>query len=172
MNVSVGEIYQVTVVAVKPKFAVVKYEDGSTDIVHLSKISTNYVKSIDKFLSVGDHLEALAVSSEIKPYELSFKHLNLSEKEDKSFESDKPRDYYEYSMRKSKQTTKIAKEYNVAHDDHLVLHDKPVSDAKSIDDLIEEMNRDYEDKMSSKSKRRDRRNKKQRYKNKKDFVYD
>ena len=52
MNVSIGEAYKVTVVSIKPKFAVVKYEDGSTDIVHLSKISSNYVKSVDQFLSV------------------------------------------------------------------------------------------------------------------------
>lgn len=172
MNVSIGEAYKVTVVSIKPKFAVVKYEDGSTDIVHLSKISSNYVKSVDQFLSVGDHLEALAISSDIRPYELSFKHLNLKEKEGSVLESDEPRDYYEYTVRRSTQHSKSSKKLDSVCTDNTIQFDSPVHSVKSIDDMIAESRRDYEDKMMPKTKRRDRRNNQKRYKNRKNFMYD
>lgn len=172
MNVSIGETYKVTVVSIKPKFAVVKYEDGSTDIVHLSKISSNYVKSVDQFLSVGDHLEALAISSEIRPYELSFKHLNLKEKEDSFFESDEPRDYYEYTVRRSNQQSTSSKKNVSFHNDSTANIDNTESSTKSIDEMIADSRKDYEEKMMSKTKRRDRRNNQKRYKNRKNFMYD
>ena len=96
MDIIVGDRYHVKVVAVKERFVVVEFEDGSTSIIHISKIANCFVRDINDFIAVGDELIAEAVESDEKPFELSLKHLNLKPKH--KLEKSEPKDYFEYKQ--------------------------------------------------------------------------
>ena len=73
--------YSVTVETILPIGAVVRMDDGSTELVHISQISDTFIDDVSNFVSVGDMLDAVCVKgTDKKPLQLSFKHLKLRSK--------------------------------------------------------------------------------------------
>lgn len=76
----VEENYKVVVEKIISKGIIVRLENDTTEFIHLSNISSDYVDNPNKFVSIGDTYEAKAVQGKARPVELSLKHLNLQAK--------------------------------------------------------------------------------------------
>lgn len=62
---------------IKPYGAFVKFEDDVTGLIHISEISNGFVKKIDNYINVGEHVMAkvIDVDRKHKQLRLSFKAL-------------------------------------------------------------------------------------------------
>ena len=80
MSISVGELYDVTVLRMLPVGAVVRLVDGTTELIHISNISEKFVRDPANFLDVGQTYQAMGVAGKAHPVELSLKHLKLHPK--------------------------------------------------------------------------------------------
>ena len=81
MELKNNEKYGVTVVEVIPKTgAVVRMEDGTTQLIHISNISDEYVRDVNDYVSVGELLVAKCQEGkrESRPLELSLRYLGIS----------------------------------------------------------------------------------------------
>lgn len=104
-----GEKYEVVVDKILPRGAIVKLSDNSTEFIHISNLSDDFVNSVSDVVSVGQSLITTCIRGRAKPFELR------------------------------------------------VLSDKPIKKL-SLDDMIEKVNKDYQDKMKDSKKRSDRYN--------------
>lgn len=77
MQLTVGKKYDVSVIKVNKNGIIVRMVDGSTQFIHISKLSTKFIDDINKYVKVGNKYYAIAVESEEKGAELSLIHLNL-----------------------------------------------------------------------------------------------
>ena len=83
MELKNSEKYEVTVVEVIPKTgAVVRMEDGTTQLIHISNISDEYVRDVNDYVSVGETLVARCQEGkkEDRPLELSLRYLGICNK--------------------------------------------------------------------------------------------
>lgn len=144
MDFQIGNKYKVKVVKIIKVGAIVELEDGTTELIHLSNVSNQYVSRIDDFISVGDTYEATCQEGKTKPFELTLRPLDL-----KPIKQDKIKQVFSSQVKSD--------------------HSKETSISKSntkssLDDMIAMMNEDYDDKFSS--RKLDRYHRKQHYKNK------
>lgn len=77
MELQLGQTYKVEVIKLIQYGCVVRMEDGSTELIHLSQISNQFVKNVEEFVSIGNVFEAQGVPGLKNPVQLSLKHLNL-----------------------------------------------------------------------------------------------
>ena len=65
------------VTGIKPYGAFIGFEDGVTGLVHISEISNGFVRDIEKFIEIDDHvmLKVIDIDEEHKQLRLSFKAL-------------------------------------------------------------------------------------------------
>lgn len=77
MELQLGQTYKVEVIKIIDYGCVVRLEDRSTELIHLSQISPKFVKHVEEFVSIGDVFEAQGVPGLKNPVQLSLKHLNL-----------------------------------------------------------------------------------------------
>lgn len=73
MKLTVGETYNVKVEKILSYGAIVKMEDGSTQLIHISNISEKFVRDVNDFVKVGDTIKADCIKGNVKPEELSIK---------------------------------------------------------------------------------------------------
>lgn len=73
MKLSVGQTYEVEVVKVLSYGAIVKMEDGTTQLLHISNISTKFVRDVNDFVKVGEKIKVDCIAGKVKPEELSTK---------------------------------------------------------------------------------------------------
>ena len=77
MELKLGQTYKVKVIKLIQYGCIVKLEDNSTELIHLSQISNQFVNNVEEFVNVGDMFDAKGVSGTKNPVQLSLKHLNL-----------------------------------------------------------------------------------------------
>lgn len=77
MQLEVGKKYHVIVINIVKSGAVVELDDKTTALIHISRISDNFVADIRDFVEVRGEYEAIGVEGFAHPVELSLKHLNL-----------------------------------------------------------------------------------------------
>lgn len=77
MDLVLGNVYNATPEKFLPYGAVVRMDDGSTALIHVSKISSNYVRDPSEYLELGRTYIATAVKGSKHPVELSLIPLNL-----------------------------------------------------------------------------------------------
>ena len=77
MKLIPGNKYKVKVINLVPVGAVVRMEDQSTELVHISNIADCYVKSVGDFVEIGEEYEATCQEGKNRPAELTFIPLNL-----------------------------------------------------------------------------------------------
>jgi len=73
MKLTVGETYEVEVVKILTYGAIVKMEDNSTQLLHISNISEKFVRDVNDFLKVGDKIKVDCIEGKVKPEEISIK---------------------------------------------------------------------------------------------------
>ena len=88
MNYKCGDIVEGEVTGIQPYGAFVKIED-SYGLIHISEISTDYIKDIHHFLKVNQKIQVkiLEIDEETQHYKLSLKALqqNLSKEKRKYY---------------------------------------------------------------------------------------
>lgn len=62
MGYQIGELIIGKVTAVKPYALFMSFEGGATGLLHISEISDNYIRDIEKFGTVGDELKVKVLS--------------------------------------------------------------------------------------------------------------
>ena len=73
MKLEIGKTYDVEVVKVLSYGAIVKLEDGSTQLLHISNISDKFVRDVNDFVKVGEKIKVDCIQGKVKPEELSTK---------------------------------------------------------------------------------------------------
>ena len=129
MGLEIGKFVDVEVISIIDKGAVVRLEDGHTELIHLSKVSNKFVRDVNDYLSVGDKMQAEVVKGTYKETELSLKYLDLSPK--KKEDNEKPVE----NINKHKSYNQPKKES---------FHQM------SIDDMIKQSNKQFDDKFKGK----------------------
>nr|DAK99480.1 MAG TPA: putative RNA-binding protein [Caudoviricetes sp.] len=132
MGLEIGKFVDVEVIRIIDKGAVVRLEDGHTELIHLSKISNKFVRDVNDYLAVGDRLKAEVIKGTYKEAELSIKYLALSpnKKEEEKY-NEKPFENVEPQ-----------KSYNQAK--------KESFPQMSLDDMIKQSNKQFDDKFRGK----------------------
>lgn len=77
MELTPGLRYAVVVKSIVKAGAVVSLEDGTTELIHVSNISDEFVRDANDYVCVGDELVAVCEAGKVKPAELSIKNLKL-----------------------------------------------------------------------------------------------
>lgn len=131
MGLEIGKFVDVEVIRIIDKGAVVRLEDGHTELIHLSKVSNKFVRDINDYLSVGDRLKAEVVKGTYKETELSIKYLDLPPKKKDEVVNEKPAETF--NKKKSYNQTK-----------------KESFPRMSLDDMIKQSNKQFDDKFRGK----------------------
>lgn len=118
MNIVIGEEYEVKPIRYTSCGVIVEMSDNSTQLIHISNISDNFIKDIKNVIHIGHTYRCKAIKGKARPVELSLKKSDFNNT--------------------TNHTDNIEKK----------LLDRKQS-SKSLDDMIEKMNRDYEDKVRS-----------------------
>ena len=93
MDIEIGQSYIVIPTKILSKGAIVKLKDGTTQLIHISRISKKYIANVSDFVELGQPYEAIGVEGSAHPVELSLIHLNLKSKHSSSdSQSDKLKD--------------------------------------------------------------------------------
>lgn len=129
MGLEIGKFVDVEVIRIIDKGAVVRLEDGHTELIHLSKVSKKFVRDVNDYLAVGDRLKAEVVKGTYKETELSIKYLDLSPK--KKEVNQKPIE-----------NSNTKKSYNQTK--------KESFPQMSLDDMIKNSNKQFDDKFRGK----------------------
>lgn len=129
MGLEIGKFVDVEVIRIIDKGAVVRLEDGHTELIHLSKISNKFVRDVNDYLVVGDRLKAEVIKGTYKEAELSIKYLDLSPK--KKEVNQKPIE-----------NSNLKKSYNQTK--------KESFPQMSLDDMIKNSNKQFDDKFRGK----------------------
>lgn len=129
MGLEIGKFVDVEVIRIIDKGAVVRLEDGHTELIHLSKVSNKFVRDVNDYLAVGDRLKAEVVKGTYKETEMSIKYLDLSPK--KKEVNQKPIE-----------NSNLKKSYNQAK--------KESFPQMSLDDMIKQSNKQFDDKFRGK----------------------
>ena len=154
MDFQIGNKYKVKVVKIIKVGAIVELEDGTTELIHLSNVSNQYVSRIDDFISVGDTYEATCQEGKTKPTELTLRPLNLTCKVD--------------DVDHTAHRDKLQSNYDEIKDAEI--SDGPVTKSKSnmsdLDEMIAYLDQDVDNKM--RLKRKNRYDNKKKYKHRKE----
>lgn len=140
MELEIGKNYDVKIVKIIKVGAIAELADGSTELIHLSNISNQFVDDVNKFVKIGDRYNATCQQGKTKPAELTLRPLDL-----------KPAQNTSNRIEKSQSLDNTYEKYN---------KHKKEDEKRSLDDMISEMNADYQDK--TKEYNRDRYNRRKK----------
>lgn len=73
MKLIVGQRYSCKAIEIKSYGAVMQFEDGSTQLLHISNLAEDFVKDVNDYITVGKTYEVTAVPGQVKPIEISMK---------------------------------------------------------------------------------------------------
>lgn len=73
MKLEAGKSYEVKVDKILPFGAVVKFEDDSTELLHISNITESFVKDVNDYLKEGEVITVDCVEGKVKELELTTK---------------------------------------------------------------------------------------------------
>lgn len=73
MNLVIGNQYTCEAVEIRDYGAIMKMEDRTTQLLHISNISDNFVKSVADYISVGSIYTVTAVPGRVKDIEITLR---------------------------------------------------------------------------------------------------
>lgn len=93
MNLIIGNKYTCEAVEIRDYGAIMRMEDGSTSLLHISNISDSFVRNVSDYITVGDTYEVTAIRGRVKDVEITLRdpsHINYdadtSKKKEDNFE--------------------------------------------------------------------------------------
>lgn len=78
MKLVPGTIYEGVAEQILPFGVVMKFEDNSTHLVHISNIADKYIKNIEDEVKIGMAYDMIAIVGKTKPVELSMKESDFA----------------------------------------------------------------------------------------------
>ena len=115
MKFKKGHKYIGEAIELKPYGAILKMEDGSTHLLHISNISESFVSDIADYIEVGESYEVTAIPGTVKTIELTLKDVDTSEFYDDNADDDEE-DFAtlleKYLPRPDHRDRKIHRKYN------------------------------------------------------------
>lgn len=153
MQIEEGKIVNGTVTGITNFGAFVELEGGQTGLVHISEISTSYVKDINDHVKVGDTVEVKVLPSDKKgKIGLSIKQVMI----EKNAEAQKQKPHFE---RRQRQTTRLPEtdphampmefDWSSGSEDNLSFEDKLNKFKQSSDEKMHDIKRNLESKRGS-----------------------
>lgn len=140
MILKIGNTYHVKVIKLLDKAIIVRLDDNSTELIHVSKLANAYVKLPEEYVSIDDEFDALGVEGVSRSVELSLKHLDL-----KRFDSNVHEDTSDTILKKS---NTYVNNSDIRKDNKF---NSLRSDKKmTLDEMIKKSNKSYEDKFKGK----------------------
>ena len=87
MRLEIGEKYVGEVTSIEPYGAVLKFDDNTTHLLHISHISDQFISNVGDYIQVGDKLEVFALPGKVKPVELTIRESEIDNytQDDRSF---------------------------------------------------------------------------------------
>ena len=79
MKLRLGHKYTGQAISIKPFGAILKLDDGSTHVLHISNISNDFVSNVADYIHIGEYYEVTAIPGQTKPIELTLKDVDVSE---------------------------------------------------------------------------------------------
>lgn len=73
MQLVIGKKYTGQVTSILPYGAVLQFEDGSTQLLHISNMSDGFVSNIEDFVMLGQPCEVTAVPGSVKDIEITLR---------------------------------------------------------------------------------------------------
>lgn len=156
MTLEVGKKYHVIVINIVKSGIVVQLDDGSTALIHISRISDKFVADIREFVNIRDEFEALGVEGLSRPVELSLRHLNLRRNVNRDNRNDEVDNKQANRAKKptAKYTSRKSRKYSAVDPDDLFPSRR--STGQSLDDMIAASQKDLKDKIGHEPKPRSR----------------
>ena len=88
MRYKKGHKYIGTAIEIKPYGAILKMEDNTTSLLHISNISDEYVSNVADFITVGQSYEVTAIPGKVRPVELTLRDVDVSAFYEDDYEDD------------------------------------------------------------------------------------
>lgn len=73
MELIIGQKYVCEAVEIRGYGAIMKFEDGSTQLLHISNISDTFVKNIADYIAVGQSYEVTAICGKVRDVEITLR---------------------------------------------------------------------------------------------------
>jgi S1 RNA binding domain protein len=82
MNPKVGDIAVGTVIKVCPTFAILLFDEGWTGLLHISELSSSYIRSFTNFVTIGSiyNVKVIAVDEENGAIKVSLKQMGAADR--------------------------------------------------------------------------------------------
>ena len=77
MVFSIGHKYVGEAIELRSYGAILKMEDGSTQLLHISNIANEYIQDVSKYIEVGKKYEVTAIPGQVRAVELTLKHVDI-----------------------------------------------------------------------------------------------
>lgn len=88
MRFLLGHKYTGRAIAIKEYGAILRFDDNSTQLLHISNISDDFVKNVADYIHVGEYYDVTAIPGTTKPIELTLKDVDVSEFYEEATEDD------------------------------------------------------------------------------------
>ncbi len=79
MRYKKGHKYLGTAIEIKPYGAILKMDDGTTSLLHISNVSDDYVSNVADFITIGQSYEVTAIPGKVRPVELTLRDVDVSD---------------------------------------------------------------------------------------------
>lgn len=161
MNIEVDSIYPVTVTKIIKAGAVVQFEDGDTNLIHISNISDRFVSNVELFVQVGKTYDAMAIEGKVRPVELSLKHLRLQPASQNRSSDTFSSGHSDISTKSHRHSMKFESSprpnYEKTEQSRHIHRDMKSVPRRSVDRMIDQADRDFADKFNYKFDRKQKR---------------
>lgn len=140
MELEVGKDYHVIVINIVKSGAIVRLDDGSTALIHISRISDKFVSEIRDFVQIRGEYVARGVPGAARPVELSLQHLDLRPGQEKQVTPSKQTS----NTRVKPKCASVRKGPPPAIDE---IFPTRVANGQSLDDMISASTKSFKDKV-------------------------
>lgn len=73
MRLVIGDVYTCKAKEILKFGAIMEFEDGSTQLLHISNIAEGFIKNIEDYITVGETYKVLAIKGAHHPVEITMK---------------------------------------------------------------------------------------------------
>lgn len=87
MRLVIGHRYECKAIEVLPYGAVMEFEDGSTNLLHISNVADEYVKDISTFIQVGKLYTVTAIPGKVKSVEITLRDVDIEPEDDSIYDN-------------------------------------------------------------------------------------
>ena len=87
MRLFIGHKYRCKAVEILSYGAVTEFEDGSTQLLHISNVAEAFVKDVNNYITVGDTYEVTAIPGKVRPIEITLRQVDIEPEDESDLEN-------------------------------------------------------------------------------------